>query len=391
MRLLCVLKDQDKVREFSHFLTKERIENQLEVETNNDWGSSDYGNSEYKIWIYQEDQFDTAIDWLNKYEENPKDPLFQSKKILPIIELTPLEEDIKPKEEVAPITKWDKQPIGKITYYLFLTCCALLLLSTFTEPSFSLTKESQKTPAPVNVLMSPIEKTFLYDYPAPYALIDKLIQAYGLNSLQHPEELPPEAQYLLKKLSNMPYWQGIYEKIVLHVKNYSAPWDFNAPLFEKIREGEIWRLFTPCLLHYDMFHLFFNMIWLLVLGKQIEQRIKRGRYILFIIIAAIVSNTAQYLMSGPNFLGFSGVLSAMIGFIWMRKKYAAWEGYQLQDSTIKFITFFILFMLCIQCVSFILEIYSQNPFGSGIANTAHIVGAITGILLGRINYFSWKH
>ena len=45
--------------------------------------------------------------------------------------------------------------------------------------------------------------------------------------------------------------------------------------------------FFPILLHADIFHLFFNMLWLIVLGKQIEQRLKTGRYVLFILLIAM--------------------------------------------------------------------------------------------------------
>ena len=109
-----------------------------------------------------------------------------------------------------------------------------------------------------------------------------------------------------------------------------SPSSSTLPCSKKSRREKYWRLFTPCLLHNDIFHIFFNMIWLVVLGKQMEMRLSLFRYALFILIAAVVTNTAQYLMSGSNFIGFSGVLCAMLTFIWMRQKKTAWEGYQLR-------------------------------------------------------------
>lgn len=391
MRLLCVLPDKAKGIRFSTFLSSEQIENQLELETNTDWGSPEYGDVSCKIWIYQEDQFEAAAEWLTKFQENPNASSFQnSHKKSPVIEVFPLGTEIQPQEEVIPLTKWDKQPIGNITYYLFIICCVLLGLSTLTTPTTP-SEATQTNLSYIPAFSSPIDKTLLFDFPAAYVLLDKIVQAYGIEKVQNPETLPVEGQYLLKKLNNTPYWTGFYDKIVLHLQYPEASWNFNAPLFEKIRQGEIWRLFTPCLLHYDIFHLFFNMIWLLVLGKQMEQRIKKMRYVLFIVITAILTNTLQYLMGGANFLGFSGVLTAMLGFIWARKKYAAWEGYQLQTSTINFMAVFILFMFSIQFVSFLLETFSQSALPIGIANTAHLTGAISGILLGRLNYFSLQN
>ena len=110
--------------------------------------------------------------------------------------------------------------------------------------------------------------------------------------------------------------------------------------FEKIRQGEVWRLFTPCLLHFDFLHILFNMAWLWILGKQIEERIHWKKLGLLILIVGIVSNTAQYLVSGPSFLGFSGIVVGMAGFIWMRQRNAPWEGYPL--SRIVFCFFYSL-------------------------------------------------
>ncbi len=229
----------------------------------------------------------------------------------------------------------------------------------------------------------------MYDYPKAYELIDRIVKAYGIESLQNLDALPQAGQYLLQQFNQTPYWQGFYDKFVEHFKHPEQAWNFDAPMFEKIREGQWWRLFTPCLLHSDLFHLFFNMIWLVVLGRQMEQKIGSLRYTLFIVITAVFSNTAQYLMSGSNFLGFSGVLCAMLAFIWVRQRRAGWEGYQLDKSTFTFITFFILFMFALQNLSFFLEVYSNTTMPIGIANTAHLTGAFIGFILGRMQFFTW--
>ena len=72
----------------------------------------------------------------------------------------------------------------------------------------------------------------------------------------------------------------------------------------------------------------------------------------------------------------------------MRQKKAPWEGYPLEQSTLIFLTVFVLGMAGIQITSFILLRFSIANFSINIANTAHIVGAITGIILGRIPFFS---
>ena len=132
------------------------------------------------------------------------------------------------------------------------------------------------------------------------------------------------------------------------------------------------------------------MLWLIVLGQQLEQRIGPRRYILFSLIVGVVSNTCQYLMSGPDFFGYSGIVCGMLAFIFVRQKVAAWEGYPLQKSTINFLLFFIVSMMLVQFLSFYLETQHGISISPGLANTAHITGAAIGALLGLTPLFSWK-
>jgi len=170
----------------------------------------------------------------------------------------------------------------------------------------------------------------------------------------------------------------------------SADLIIGAPLFEKIREGELWRVITPCFLHSDIFHLLFNMIWLIVLGKQIEQRMKPLRYVLFILITGIVTNTAQYLMTGSDFLGISGVLCAMLSFIWVRQRKAAWEGYRMDRSTFAMMGAFIVMMFAIQVFYFFMEVQGLSTDFMRIANTAHLSGIAIGYIIGKIDTLAVK-
>ncbi|MGA8164925.1 MAG: rhomboid family intramembrane serine protease [Waddliaceae bacterium] len=394
MRFLYTFNDDRQARILSTFLAQEGIENQLDLSVNRDWGSAEYGNVLGKLWIIEEDNLEAANKWLEIFLNNPNDPQFVHSKALSPHFLQEAEPKTKqePKKQqlfrIPPPEYLRRSAAGGwLTIYLILGCTLLFFLSQATSPLYEPPPISLP---PTPLFSSPIKKAMFYDYPYAYILIDKIIQVYGLEKLYNPGQLPPEGRYLLREFYHTPYWQGIYPKIVNYLKNPGTPIAFDAPMFEKIKQGQYWRLFTPCLLHNDLFHLFFNMIWLLVLGKQVESKIQIGRYIAFLMIAGIVSNTAQYLMSGANFIGFSGILCAMITFVWFRQKLAPWEGYQLLPVTMTFITIFVLAMVGIQLLSFFLEIFNRTPITPAIANTAHLTGAVCGIILARVKFFAWQ-
>jgi GlpG protein len=132
------------------------------------------------------------------------------------------------------------------------------------------------------------------------------------------------------------------------------------------------------------------MLWLLSLGGQIENRLGWARYLVFILLAAAIPNIGQYLIGGYNFVGYSGVVCAMIGFIWMRQRIAAWEGYLLAPNTVTLVSIFVIGLTLLQCYSFYMEWTTGQGLPAVMANTAHMAGGIVGILLGRLPLFAWQ-
>ena len=147
----------------------------------------------------------------------------------------------------------------------------------------------------------PINKHLMYDYPDAYERMDTFLKIYGWEKLQNYEDLPPEGLFLLKKIIQTPVWNGFYAMAENYLSHPQSSPEINAVLFEKIRQGQIWRIFTPCLLHAcNLLHIFLNMLWLVYIGKIIENRLGSLRYLLLIILTAIVSNTAQYLIAAAS-------------------------------------------------------------------------------------------
>ncbi len=146
---------------------------------------------------------------------------------------------------------------------------------------------------------------------------------------------------------------------------------------QEIRHGQVWRLVTPIFIHMGWLHIVFNMIWTYDLGSQIEMRRGMLRLLLLVVVIAIVSNLAQYrfpialgepIKPSPLFGGMSGVIYGLAGYMWMKGRYDPASGLSLSSTVVMYLV--VWFVLCL-----------AGLLGS-IANTAHGVGLLTGILLG---------
>ncbi|MBA2728994.1 MAG: rhomboid family intramembrane serine protease [Parachlamydiaceae bacterium] len=409
MRLLATSQEREKSIVLSEYLSNVGIENQLEVVNEQDWGNNDFGIATYSIWVTDEDLFEKAQNISNAYYANPTAREYhETKPIIPELNSPPtlsIDDDEtfyeKRKRTTRPVP-WSKEPIGLITLYFLFGCCLLFFMTEISAPTYPKTVSPSNETAPpftetvspslpsIPIFFSDLKKDLLFDYPEAYKIIDKLVKIYGIDKLQNLEDLPKEGVALLNQFYNTPYWRGYYDEAFKYLKNPSGFKPSNAPMFERIKQGEFWRLFSPALLHGDFFHILFNMMWLAVIGRQLEQRMGRMRYLLFILITGIIANIIQYLVGGSNFLGFSAILCAMLTFVWVRQRRSPWEGYQLERSTFGFMMFFLFTMLAIQVTSFYTEIAFGQAIAPPIANTGHMTGLLLGYILGHFNFFAWK-
>lgn len=363
MRLIGEFKDEKAALALQAFLKQEG------VETLCDLGPS------YRLWVIEEDDFDKAAAIYSQWQKDPTDHRFQfTPKALPP---TP-----EPHWKVR-IEKTQQVSSFSITNLLILLCAFLYLMSSFQ----AMRMEESYGPAAIELGLTPVQQKLLFDYPQYLKNYAEFLQDYPIKKIEDIKELSPEGQACFKKLETAPAWKGFSDLIMQRSWN-----SYNrlpkGTLFHDIRQGEIWRLITPVLLHGGFLHILFNMAWLWMLGKQIEERLGKFRYLILSIVVGIIGNIAQYLISGPVFLGYSGIVVGMVGFIWMRQRIAPWEGYPLQRSVVVFITLFVVAMFAIELVSMGLEFFHITNLSLGIANTAHIIGGVAGMLLARFPFFS---
>lgn len=375
MRLICTInKPDENPYGFSAYLKKQGIDNEVEeVVLPNE-------NPFYRIWIVDEEKVDKAEKIYKEFQKNPDDERFQ-KYVEAVVE-TPETETKGPQKRRRGVLS--PSPYGKVSIFIIAACILLFIFSGRSEVP-------PKIPGIVEApLFSQVNKALLYDFPRYFELRDEFFKVFPIKDIKSNKIPPPEAETLLREIKATPFWTGIYERVVNHLKDKTYPLAYHGPIFEKISQGEYWRVFTPALLHFNLLHIFFNLLWFIMLGNQIEEKVGSLRYLILIILAAIVSNTIQYLMSGPFFLGLSGVVVALAGFIFARQQKAPWEGYLLNRMTIIFLFAFVFGMFALQSVFFFIQIFTKSDANLAIANTAHIVGGIVGYLLGRLNFYSLK-
>ncbi|MFO0951592.1 MAG: rhomboid family intramembrane serine protease [Isosphaeraceae bacterium] len=155
--------------------------------------------------------------------------------------------------------------------------------------------------------------------------------------------------------------------------------DLNHAL-EAIHSGEVWRLVTPIFLHPGgWIHLGFNMWALSVLGSLIEFR--RGTMTLFwlVLLSGVASNVGQLIYSlnfDPVLVGwggFSGVVYALFGYVWMKGRAEPEHGMMLHPNSVRTMLLWLLLGF-------------TGLFNLRMANGAHLVGLIVGALFGLARF-----
>jgi GlpG protein len=148
------------------------------------------------------------------------------------------------------------------------------------------------------------------------------------------------------------------------------------PLAESLQEGQVWRLFTPMLIHFGILHLAMNGLWYWELGRRIELRQGRWYLLGLTLLFSAVSNVIQYLFSGPSlFGGLSGVLYGLLGHIWLFQWLAPTPVYRMPKGVL--VMMLIWLLLCLS------GLVSLLGFGD-IANGAHVGGLLVGCCSGLL-------
>ncbi|WP_434357844.1 rhomboid family intramembrane serine protease GlpG [Parasalinivibrio latis] len=130
-------------------------------------------------------------------------------------------------------------------------------------------------------------------------------------------------------------------------------------------DWQLWRLFSHAFLHFSPLHIIFNLLWWWTLGGEIERKLGTNKLLQIFLLSSLFSGFAQYFFSGANFGGLSGVVYALLGYLWFIAWLAPQKGLGIDKGLVGFMLFWLVF-------GFV------EPFGMNIANMAHLAGLLSG-------------
>ncbi len=157
---------------------------------------------------------------------------------------------------------------------------------------------------------------------------------------------------------------------------------------------QLYRVLTSMFLHGDIFHIFFNMYFLYLFGRAVEDALGHGRYLLLYFTSGVVASvfhTAFSLLGGLNSfaipaVGASGAISGVLGAYLL-----LYPGTSLTACFISFFyptcfsmraAFYLIFWFATQVI------YGYARIAGSVAVFAHAGGFLAGIALlpALVNY-----
>lgn len=208
-----------------------------------------------------------------------------------------------------------------------------------------------------------------------------LIPKYDLATLQRPHamvKMGPVTKILLYTSIAM-FGLQLYCQFELGPMIFENFFLYGSPtettLFASIKSMDLWRLLTPIFLHFGLMHILFNSLALKDFGAALEVS-QKSKFVLWLtLIAALVTNSFQYCLTGPMFGGMSGVVYAFFGHFLGRQMMNKTSSVKIPKQGM------------IWLVIWFFATFLPGPIQL-MANGAHLSGLLIGIFSG-IGKFSW--
>jgi GlpG protein len=318
MRLLDHLPDQSTAQRFADYALTQGIACQIDESRDGRW----------QVWVEDEDQLASASALLAPFRQNPDDPRYTAGAAAQKLRQEQTQRQQRLHRNFRDVrTQWHRSAHGNnpLTLALIAACLVVALGTRLGEQ-----------PEPV---MS------------------------WLTIATPNQDVTAELERAIKQITSEPALDDAQtERQIERINEAMAQIHQSHRLeFREIREGQVWRLFTPIFLHFGVLHLLFNMFWLRDLGSVIE--LKKGALWLAFMVLTIAagSNLAEYAWSQwPQFGGMSGVVYGLFGYIWIKGRLQPHEQFFMPQQTV-----IIMLAWLVICMT-----GSLGP----IANAAHVAG-----------------
>ena len=152
--------------------------------------------------------------------------------------------------------------------------------------------------------------------------------------------------------------------------------------------GELLTPLSAMFLHGGWGHLLGNMLYLYIFGNNVEDRLGRGRFLLFYLACGVVSFLAQIVFQSnsmvPN-VGASGAIAGVLGayfLLFPRARVLTLVPLFFFFPVVEIPAFFFLgFWFLIQFLSGAATLGRTSALTGGVAWWAHIGGFLAGMLL----------
>ncbi len=142
--------------------------------------------------------------------------------------------------------------------------------------------------------------------------------------------------------------------------------------------GDWWRLVTCMFVHIGIIHIVFNMYALYMIGVYLEPMLGKTRYVAAYLATGLCSSLVSlwWHKEPITSAGASGAIFGMYG-VFLALLSTKLIPKQVRDQLLKSIGIFIVYNL----------VYGMK---SGVDNSAHMGGLISGLVVGYIYYAGWK-
>ena len=179
--------------------------------------------------------------------------------------------------------------------------------------------------------------------------------------------IPPRVTYSILGITVFVY---LIQLITQFTLGYDLPVGLGAKANDAIRTGQLWRFFTPMLLHGSILHIGFNMYALNAFGAGLERRFGHTRFLLLYILSGFAGVVFSFLLTPAYSIGASGAIFGLVGaegifLVQNRKLFGARVGKAINN------------------VVFVVAINLFLGLSPGIDNWGHIGGLLGGLI------FAW--